>query len=76
MEKLRDKFVNFEGQKTLKVLIEATFDTINKYEKEIIQKFCQKISENIGKELIENLTPNFTTSTTNTLWKSINNVYF
>ena len=33
----------------------------------MIEEFCNKITENVGKELIENLTPNFSTSTKQTI---------
>ena len=33
----------------------------------MIEEFCDKITENVGKELIDNLTPNFSTSTKQTI---------
>ena len=38
-----------------------------KNQKDIIKNFCEQISENIGKELIDILTPNFTTSNENSI---------
>ena len=63
----RDKFVDFLGKKQLLITRRGTFDDIKKYEKDIIEEFCQKISENIGGELVDILTPNFTTSTEDTI---------
>ena len=40
---------------------------VYKYEDDLIEEFCNKISENVGKELIDNLTPNFSTSNKQTI---------
>jgi len=62
-ERLRKIFVNFEGKKALKCIRIGSFKDVYKYEDDLIQEFCNKISENIGNELTHILTPNFTTST-------------
>lgn len=62
-EKLRNIFVNFEGKKVLECIRIGTFEDVYKYKEDLIEEFCNKISENIGKELTDILTPNFTTST-------------
>ena len=61
-EKLRSKFVNFYGQKTLHVCRQGTGLTAD-FCKSIIPDFVKQISNYTGKELIEALTPNFTTTT-------------
>ena len=66
-EYLRDRFVNFAGKKDLIFVRIGTFKDIYKYEDGIIEEFCQKISENIGSEIVDNLTPNFSTSTKDTI---------
>ena len=62
-ERLRNIFVNFEGRKDLKCIRVGTFKDVYKYKDDLIEEFCNKISENIGKQLTDILTPNFTTST-------------
>ena len=64
---LRDKFVNFQGKKDLILLSYGTFKDIQKNESRLIEEFCKKISEYIGDELIDILTPNFSTSTNQTI---------
>ena len=66
-EELRSKFVNFEGVKDLSVIKVGSLNDIYKYEDEIIDDLTKKISENVGAELINVLTPNFSTSTKNTI---------
>ena len=63
----REKFVNFLGKKKLICTKIGTFKDVYKYQNDIIKDFCEKISENIGKELIDILTPNFTTSNENSI---------
>ena len=58
--------MNFFGKKNLCVKIGSYKDVI-KYQKDIIKDFCEQISEHIGKELIDILTPNFTTSNENSI---------
>jgi len=66
-EKLRNKFVSFEGKKVLSFERVGTFNDVDKYKEGIVEELCEKISEYVGKELIENLTPNFSTSTKDTI---------
>ena len=67
-EYLRDKFVNFTGKKELRfVRVGKNFKDIYKYKDGIIEELCEKISENVGNEIVENLTPNFSTSTNETI---------
>ncbi len=66
-ESLRKKFVNFEGKKDLICVRIGHIKDVYKYEDDLIEEFCNKITENVGKELIENLTPNFSTSTKQTI---------
>ena len=66
-ESLREKFVNFEGKKDLICVRIGRIEDVYKYEDDLIEEFCNKISENVGKELIDNLTPNFSTSTKQTI---------
>lgn len=62
-EKLREYFVNFNGKKDITCIRIGTFKDVYKYEDDIIEEFCNEISKNIGSELTEALTPNFSTST-------------
>ena len=62
-ERLRKIFVNFEGKKDIECVRVGLFDDVYKYKDDLIEEFCYKISENIGNELTDILTPNFTTST-------------
>ena len=64
---LRKKFVDFEDKKNLICVIVGTLKDIDKYKESIIKQFCDKIEENVGKELIDILTPNFTSSTNDTI---------
>ena len=66
-EKLRKKFVNFEGKKKLICIKVGSIKDVNKYKDDLIKEFCDKISENIGKEITDILTPNFSTSTNETI---------
>jgi hypothetical protein len=66
-EKLRSKFVNFEGVKNLSVIKVGSINDIYKYEDQIIDELTKKISENVGDELVNVLTPNFSTSTKNSV---------
>ena len=66
-EELRNKFVNFEGIKDLNVVKVGTLNDIYKYEKEIIEELVQKISQNVGSQLVDVLTPNFSTTTNESL---------
>ena len=64
---LNKKFVNFLGKKDLICVKIGSYNDVNKYQKDIIEDFCEQISENVGKELIDILTPNFTTSNENNI---------
>ena len=66
-EKLRKKFVNFEGKKKLICIKVGSIKDVNKYKDDLIKEFCDKITENIGKEITDILTPNFSTSTNETI---------
>ena len=53
-EYLRKEFVNFTGKKELRFLrVGNSFKDIHKYEVGIIEELCEKISEYIGKELVD-----------------------
>ena len=62
-ERLRKKFVDFEGKKNLTCVRIGKLEDADKYTEDIIKDFCNQISQNIGKELIDVLTPNYSTST-------------
>ncbi len=66
-EELREYFVNFKGTKDINCIRIGTFDDVYKYKDDLIEEFCKKISENIGDELTDTLTPNFSTSTKETI---------
>lgn len=66
-EELRNKFVNFEGKKTLNIILrESKIEqlTKEKYE-ECFNIFNEQISAYVGKDLVDNLQANFSTSTIN-----------
>ena len=62
IKSFREKFVDFIGKKNLICVKIGSYKDVNKHRKDVIENFCEQISENIGKELIDILTPNFTTS--------------
>ena len=64
---LREKLVDFSGKKHLICVRIDSYNNVNKYQKDIINDFCEQISENVGKEIIDILTPNFTTSNENSI---------
>ena len=66
-EKLREKFVNFKGKKDLICVRMGNIEDVEIYKDDLIEEFCHQISEHVGKELIDNLTPNFSTSTKKTI---------
>ena len=66
-ESFRQKFVNFLGKKELICVRAGSFKDVYIYQDDIIKDFCEQISENIGKELIDILTPNFSTSNENSI---------
>ncbi|OHT06438.1 hypothetical protein TRFO_25552 [Tritrichomonas foetus] len=62
-EQLRSKFVNFQNKKTLEFFAEY-FDVSDQLKWEnIFRSFASKISEYSGEELMNSLTPNFSTTT-------------
>ena len=66
-ERLRNKFVNFEGIKDLNVVKVGSLKDIYKYKKEIIEELVEKISQTVGSQLVDALTPNFSTTTNESL---------
>lgn len=64
-EELRPMFVDFEGKKTIEILYDLV--SIEQVDKKLAIDFSIKINEKLkeylGKELIDNLTPDFTTTT-------------
>ena len=66
-EQVRERFVNFTGKKDLKIEVEQLLYTPYTATKEvwdgIFQDFAQKIEKNVGKEVVENLESDFSTTT-------------
>ena len=62
---VRERFVNFSGKKNLKVerLKYSPYTASKEVWDGIVQEFVQKIEENVGKELIDTLECNFSTTT-------------
>ena len=46
-ELLRNKFVNFDGKKQITCERIGSFKDVYKYRDDLIEEFCNKISENI-----------------------------
>ena len=71
-EKLRNVYVNFEGQKTLTVIREDMTPETAKPEdwRSIINEFTEKITGEIGENIVSNLKCNFTTTNPITLTTS------
>jgi len=69
-KELRDYFVNFEGKKTLQVKYYGIYYKEN-ITKKILEDFSNQINNQmidyLGKEILENLTPNFTTTDNNSI---------
>ena len=59
--------MHFLGKKDLICVKIGSYEDVNRYQNDIIKDFCEKISENIDKELIDILTPNFTKSNENSI---------
>ena len=63
-ESLRYHFVNFEGKKTLKV--NYPLSSLSQVDKKVLENFSEQINEQmknyLGDEILETLTPNFTTT--------------
>ena len=68
-EELRKYFVNFDGKKILKVWY--NLDDLEQVQKEHLEDFSKQMNkqmiEYLGEELIDTLTPNFTTTDDNSL---------
>ena len=71
-ELVREKYVNFEGQKTL--YINRYGKSLNAFTKEdwngVIDECVEQISDNIGKEIVSNLQSDFSTTNAATLLAS------
>ena len=64
-EQLREYFVNFEGKKEIQVLgqsLSPETATKEQWEK-IFSSFSEEVAKNVGKDFINEITPNFTTTT-------------
>ena len=62
-EELRHYFVNFEGKKTLNITYCKPFSSVDKETFEDFSKqMVQQMTQFLGKDIIENLTPDFTTT--------------
>ena len=63
-EELRSQFVNFDGKKTLKV--NYPLSSIAQVDKKVLENFSEQINaqmkDYLGDEILETLTPNFTTT--------------
>ena len=64
-ELVRERFVNFTGKKDLKVerLQYSPYNATKEVWDGIVQEFVQKIEKNVGKEVVESLECNFSTTT-------------
>ncbi len=64
-EELRNLFVNFDGKQTL--IVEYPLSSIEEVDKNILQNFSEQINNQmtkyLGEDLLEVLTPNFSTTT-------------
>ena len=67
-DKVRENFVNFSGKKELKIEKVGLTPTTSKEEdwQGIIDEFVQQIEENVGKEIIDNLKSDFSTTSSQT----------
>ena len=63
-EQMREKFVNFEGKKDLKVerLQYSPYSATKEVWDGIMKEFVEKIGKNVGQETIDNLECNFSTT--------------
>ena len=63
-EELRSHFVNFEGKKTL--IVNYPLSSITQVERKVLENFSEQINDQmknyLGDEVLETLTPNFTTT--------------
>ena len=64
-EQVREKFVNFEGKKDLKIdrLGYSPYTSTKEVWDGIMKEFVEKIGKNVGQETIDNLECNFSTTT-------------
>ena len=64
-ELVRERFVNFTGKKDLKIerLQYSPYNATKEVWDGIVQEFVQKIEKNVGKEVVESLECNFSTTT-------------
>ena len=64
-EELRQYFVDFDGKETLQVIYELS--SIEQVDRKVLENFSEQINEQmikyLGKELLDTLTPNFSTTT-------------
>ena len=62
---VKDKFVNFDGKKDLKVerLEYTPYNATKEVWDGIVDEYVKKIEENVGKEVVDNLECNFSTTT-------------
>ena len=65
IEELRKSFVTFEGMKELKVFcnFESPEDATEEDWKKLFSEFNDLIGDNVGKDLLSTITPNFSTTT-------------
>ena len=64
-EELRQYFVDFDGKKTLQVIYDLS--SIEQVNRKVLENFSEQINEQminyLGKEILDTLTPNFSTTT-------------
>ena len=64
-EELRQYFVDFDGKKTLEVFYDLS--SIDQVNRKVLENFSEQINEQmikyLGKEILDTLTPNFSTTT-------------
>ena len=68
-EELRRQFVDFEGKKELSILPQSypPEEATKEQWENIFASLCDQIAKNVGKDLVDKITPNFTTTTTTSL---------
>ena len=68
-EELRNLFVNFDGKKTLTV--KYPLSDISEVNRKVLEDFSEQINEQmieyLGKEILDTLTPNFSTTTNDSI---------
>lgn len=65
-EKLRNMFVDFEGEKTLQVIVQEDLLGEKADWESLFDGFSAQIADNVGMDLVNTLTADFTTTTTTT----------